>query len=185
VSFPIHVDAYSGYKANERPCEFTLDEQIYEIAAVLDQWYEPSATYFKVQSTEGKTYLLRYDEEADEGTLQSGFDGDELLARPSIELVTVDSAIAKKAEQRIESCERCHPADAEIPFDWLLAEVTGRRRHQQYLRSQHPEQFQGSDRRGERGVKRLKGRRALSARPWMYSASCLRRKRFSPASASN
>jgi len=59
--------------------------------------------------------------------LQSGFDGDELQARPSIELVTVDSAIAKKAEQRIETCEYCHPADAEIPFDWLLAEVTGKR----------------------------------------------------------
>jgi len=50
-----------------------------------------------------------------------------LLARPSIELVTVDSAITKKAEQQIESCEHCRPADAEIPFDWLLAEVTGRR----------------------------------------------------------
>ena len=55
------------------------------------------------------------------------FDGDKLLARPSIELVTVDSAISKKAEQQIDSCEHCHSADAEIPFDWLLAEVTGRR----------------------------------------------------------
>jgi len=59
MSLPIPVDAYSGYKANERPRQFALDEEIYEIAAVLDQWYEPSATYFKVQSTEGKTYLLR------------------------------------------------------------------------------------------------------------------------------
>ena len=79
VSVPIYVEAYSGYKANERPSQFELDEQVYEIDAVLDQWYEPSATYFKVQSTEGKTYLLRYDEGTDEWTLQSGFDGDELL----------------------------------------------------------------------------------------------------------
>src|SRR5215831_13069652 len=127
MSIPIHVDAYSGYKANERPRQFTLDEEIYEIDAVLDQWYEPSANYFKVQSTDRKTYLLRYDEEADDWTLQGGFDGDELLARPSIELITVDAVIAKKAEQQIESCEHCHPADAEIPFDWLLAEVTGKR----------------------------------------------------------
>jgi hypothetical protein len=127
MSLPVYVDAYSGYKANERPCQFTLDEVVYEIDAVLDQWYQPSVTYFKVQSTEGKTYLLRYDEEADEWTLQSGFDGDELLARPSIELVTVDPAMVEKAEQQIESCEHCHPADGEIPFDWLLAEVTGRR----------------------------------------------------------
>ena len=65
MSLPIHVDAYSGYKANERPRQFTLDEVVYEIDAVLDQWYEPSATYFKVQSIEGKTYLLRYDEGTD------------------------------------------------------------------------------------------------------------------------
>jgi len=120
MSIPVYVDAYSGYKGKERPRQFTLDEVMYQIAAVLDQWYEPSATYFKVQSTERKIYLLRYDEEADDWTLQSGFDGDELLARPSIELGTVDSAIAKKAEQQIESCQHCHPDDAEIPFDWLL-----------------------------------------------------------------
>jgi len=27
----------------------------------------------------------------------------------------------------IESCEHYHPADAEIPFDWILGEFTGRR----------------------------------------------------------
>jgi hypothetical protein len=127
MSLPIYVEAYSGYKANERPRQFTLDEVVYEIDAVLDHWYEPSATYFKVQSTEKKIYLLRYDEEIDEWTLQSGFDGEELLARPSSELVTVDSTIVKTVEQQIESCEHCHPGDAKIPFDWLLAEVTGRR----------------------------------------------------------
>jgi hypothetical protein len=51
MSLQIYIDAYSGYKANERPEAFTV-EQVYEIAAVLDQWYEPSATYFKVQSNE-------------------------------------------------------------------------------------------------------------------------------------
>ena len=127
MSIPIYVDPYSGYKVNERPRQFVLDEVVYEIAAVLDQWYEPSATYFKVQSTEKKIYLLRYDEEIDEWTLQSGFDGEEPLARPSSELVTVDSTIVKTVEQQIESCEHCHPGDAKIPFDWLLAEVTGRR----------------------------------------------------------
>jgi hypothetical protein len=81
----------------------------------------------KVQSVEDKVYLLRYDEEADEWTLQSGFDGDELLIRPSIQLVMVDPATTKKAEQQIESCEHCHPDDAEIPFDWILADVMAKR----------------------------------------------------------
>jgi len=42
MAIPIHVNAYSGYKANERPRQFTLDEETYEIAAVLDEWYAPS-----------------------------------------------------------------------------------------------------------------------------------------------
>src|SRR5215831_14809008 len=101
MSLPVHVDSYSGYKSHERPRQFVLDDEVYEIAAVLDQWYEPSAMYFKVKTTEEKTYLLRYDEQA-EWTLQSGFDGDELLARPSVEVVTIDPATALKAEQQIE-----------------------------------------------------------------------------------
>ena len=79
MSLPLHVDAYFGYKASERPSQFVLDEQIYQITAVLDQWYEPTATYFKVRTVEGKTYLLLYDEETDEWVLQSGYDGDDLL----------------------------------------------------------------------------------------------------------
>jgi len=58
-----------------------------------------------VQSTEGKTYLLRYDEETDEWTMQSGFDGDELLVRPSIELLTVNANVIRRAENEIEACE--------------------------------------------------------------------------------
>jgi hypothetical protein len=52
MSLPILVTAYSG---NERPHEFAVDEEVHEIAGVLDQWYEPSAVYFKVQSTEIST----------------------------------------------------------------------------------------------------------------------------------
>src|SRR5262249_33553862 len=105
-------------------------------AAVLDQWYEPSTTYFKVQSVEGKTYLLRYDEETDEWTLQTGFDGDELLARPGIELVTVDPATAKEPARQLGSCEHCHPNDAEIPFDWILRDVTGKHGPYEFMLSE-------------------------------------------------
>jgi|SRR5262245_28121761 len=64
------------------------------------------------------------------------FRWDELLSRPSIALVTADAAIAKKAERQIDSCEHCHPADAEIPFDWLLAEVTGKRGPYEFMLSE-------------------------------------------------
>jgi hypothetical protein len=88
MSFPIHVTAYSGYQANERPRDFTVDEGLFEVAEVEDRWYEPDAMYFRVRTTEGKRYILRYDESEDEWRLQNGFDGDELLARLSIRLVS-------------------------------------------------------------------------------------------------
>jgi len=126
MSLPIHVTAYSGYKANERPRNFTVDEDLYAIAEVEDRWYEPEAMYFRVLTTEGKRFILRFADSDDEWTLQSGFDGDELLARPSIQLVTVDADVIRRAEKEIESCEHCHPDDAEIPFDWILRELTGK-----------------------------------------------------------
>jgi hypothetical protein len=73
MSVEIHVDAYSGYRANERPQRFTLDEEVYEIASIEEQWRSPEALFFKIRSTDGKHYVLRYDERADEWTLQSGF----------------------------------------------------------------------------------------------------------------
>ena len=91
MSLPIHVDEYSGRTANQRPRSFSLDERLYEIAAVLDQWYEPSATYFKVQTEEGKVYLLRYDGQSDEWTLESEFDGDEYF--PTYETGTFGMSI--------------------------------------------------------------------------------------------
>jgi len=126
MSLPIHVTAYSGYKANERPRDFTVDEGLCEIAAVEDRRYEPDAMYFRVRTTEGKRFILRYIDSEDELTLQSGFDGHELLARPGIELVTVDADVIRRTEKEIESCEHCDPDDAEIPFDWILRDVTGK-----------------------------------------------------------
>ena len=62
MPLPIHVTAYSGYKANERPGDFTVDEDFYRIADVEDRWYESDAMYFKVRTMEGKRYIRPYDE---------------------------------------------------------------------------------------------------------------------------
>jgi hypothetical protein len=85
MSLGIYVDAYSGFKANERPVRFWLDETLhatdltgtYEIEAVEDRWYDPNGEYFKVRTVEGKRYILRYVEREDQWTLQRGFDGAE------------------------------------------------------------------------------------------------------------
>ncbi|HET9218236.1 MAG TPA: hypothetical protein VFR18_14725 [Terriglobia bacterium] len=91
MSLAIYVEAYSGHRANERPLRFSVDPMIeehggvsgvFDIEAIEDRWYDPHAEYFKVRTTDGKRYILRYDERQNEWTLRSGLDGDELLARP-------------------------------------------------------------------------------------------------------
>ena len=123
MSLPIHVDAYSGYKAMNGPDTLRLMRMFTRSPQCSISGKNPQRGTSKCRARKER----RTCSDTDEWTLQSGFDGDELLARPSIELVTIDALVAKKAEQQIESCEHCHPGDAEIPFDWLLAEVTGKR----------------------------------------------------------
>jgi hypothetical protein len=55
--------------------------------------------------------------------LQSGFDGAELLARPGIELVTVDPTTIRKTESKIDGCERCRNDESDIPFNFVIADV--------------------------------------------------------------
>ena len=46
MSLPIHVEAYSGYRTNERPLSFSLNptisengvEDVHDIDAVEDRW---------------------------------------------------------------------------------------------------------------------------------------------------
>ncbi len=122
-----HPVTYNGYNANERPCQFVLDEETYEIKVVLHRWYEPSATYFKVRATDEKTYLLRYDEREDEWTLQSAFDADELLARPSIRSDHRRCRCYPRSRARDRIVRILPPGDVEIPFDWILADVLNKR----------------------------------------------------------
>ena len=69
------------------------------------------------RTPEGKRYILRSDRETGQWTLQSGFDGAELLARPGIEFVTVEPAAIRRAESKIAGCERCRGDEADHPVD--------------------------------------------------------------------
>ena len=67
----ITVSAYSGYKANERPCRFQLESHAYEVEEVLDRWYGPDSLYFKVRADDQNLYILRYDPSSEEWSLES------------------------------------------------------------------------------------------------------------------
>jgi hypothetical protein len=68
--FPIKVECHAGYKAGEYPKYFYWDGIRFEIAEVMDRWYQgeytpkfPQAHYFKVRTTDDKTYLLKHETE--------------------------------------------------------------------------------------------------------------------------
>jgi hypothetical protein len=67
----LKVECYAGYKGNQRPQRFTLGERVLEVEDVEDQWYGPSAQYFKIRASDGNTYILRHDEENDRWSLDA------------------------------------------------------------------------------------------------------------------
>lgn len=67
----VEVEAYSGFKPDERPLRFRLGDRWLAVLDVSDRWYDPGATYFRVLAEDGATYVLRHDEPADLWTLEA------------------------------------------------------------------------------------------------------------------
>ena len=67
----LRVQCYAGRKADERPMRFQLGERDYLIEEVLDQWYGPDDTFFKVRTDDGNLYILRHHSSSGEWVLES------------------------------------------------------------------------------------------------------------------
>ena len=74
---PVLVECYSGYKANERPVAFMFEGCRREIRETIDRWYEGGMKsdalvidYFKVKTSEGNVFILRYDIQSDEWAIR-------------------------------------------------------------------------------------------------------------------
>jgi hypothetical protein len=65
MSAQLTVECYAGYKANQRPFAFFLGKRRLQVQKIVDQWYGPDHTYFKVMAEDDNTYILRYSEEED------------------------------------------------------------------------------------------------------------------------
>ncbi|MBZ5727629.1 MAG: hypothetical protein LAP87_21855 [Acidobacteriia bacterium] len=72
----VRVECYSGFKADERPLRLQLGERWLAVEEVLDRWYDPRATFYRVRAADGYIYILRHSEPDDVWTLES-------LRRPS------------------------------------------------------------------------------------------------------
>ena len=69
----IKVDCYSGFKADEFPKYFYLDNNRFEIYEIKDRWYHganspesPVSNYFKVETTCQQEFILKHDLAGDE-----------------------------------------------------------------------------------------------------------------------
>lgn len=70
----LHVECYSGYKADERPLRFRAcqkDSRAFCVVEVLDQWYGVGYRCFKVRADDGNIYILRHNEKEDGWVLDS------------------------------------------------------------------------------------------------------------------
>lgn len=67
----LNVRCYSGRKADERPMSFQLGDREYLIQDVVDQWYGPEHTFYKVLADDGNLYILEHRAVADEWALKS------------------------------------------------------------------------------------------------------------------
>lgn len=68
----IKVECHSGYKAGEYPIRFYWEDVCIHVKTLLDRWYQydaqtefTPANYFKVLSTDEKTYLLKHEQDSD------------------------------------------------------------------------------------------------------------------------
>jgi hypothetical protein len=67
----VQVESYSGFKADERPLRFRLGERWLAVEEVVDRWYDPDATYFRVRAEDNHLYILRHHQSTDQWTLEA------------------------------------------------------------------------------------------------------------------
>jgi hypothetical protein len=84
---PIKVECHSGYKADEYPRCFYLENTRFEIKEISDRWYQsrttlewPIADYFKVYTASNAIYLIKHELKSDLWFL---VEPDELMIRLS------------------------------------------------------------------------------------------------------
>ena len=61
----VEVQCYAGRKADERPVRFRVGDRDYMVEEIVEQWYGPDASFYKVRADDHGLYLLRHEMSAD------------------------------------------------------------------------------------------------------------------------
>lgn len=54
----IEVSSIDGYQGGETPRSFVLGERTVPITEILDRWYEPDGSYYRVRGGDGDLYII-------------------------------------------------------------------------------------------------------------------------------
>ncbi len=57
----IRVSCYAGYRGEETPQRFFLQDRQIEVVKVVDRWLAPDHRYFKIRGDDDAIYILRHD----------------------------------------------------------------------------------------------------------------------------
>lgn len=57
----LHVECYSGYRAEETPRRFKAGSMQIEIIEIISRWQTPDARFFKIRGNDGNAYTLKHD----------------------------------------------------------------------------------------------------------------------------
>lgn len=76
ATLSLRVECYAGYRGEQTPRRFHLEGHLYEVSKVIDAWLAPDHRYFKVETVDGDTYILRHDSAADRWELTLFESGD-------------------------------------------------------------------------------------------------------------
>jgi hypothetical protein len=58
---PVRVECYAGHRGEETPRTIEIADRRIDVAEVVDRWLAPDHRYFKIQSSDGDTYIVRHD----------------------------------------------------------------------------------------------------------------------------
>jgi hypothetical protein len=60
------VETHTDHRGHELPCRLHFDARTIDIVEIVDRWYGEDYCYFKVKTSAGDTYILRFDEDSAE-----------------------------------------------------------------------------------------------------------------------
>ena len=95
----LRVECHSGYKANERPIRFYLNDHLLIVEEIMDRWFGEDYEYFRILADDGNTYILKYNRVDDLWGLES-YTLESLPSREKKKLVNFGRA--QKALRRIK-----------------------------------------------------------------------------------